>query len=137
MNKKLLIGIIVVFVIAVIVVEIWARAVTPLLFLAVLIFLVWNTWKKKISLFRDRMEPKLAERSYKRLKALLWVAVIGFAMFWVNILLMFAIFRLSGFPSTEEEEGVFFIIGFISAVLFLTGTIGGLFVLSKGQQKTT
>ncbi len=137
MNKKLLIGIIVVFVIAVVAVEIWARAITPLLFLAVLIYLIGMVWKKKISIFRDRMEPKLAERHYKRLKAFLLVAVIGFAMFWVNILLMFAIFRLSGFPSTEEEEGVFFIIGFFSAVLFITGTIGGLVMFSKGQQKTT
>ncbi len=134
MNRKLLIGIIIVFVIAA---AISVRVLPMYLFLAVWIYLVWMVWKKKISLFRDHMEPKLAERRLKRLKKFLLVATIGVAAFWVNIILMFVIYRTTGFPSSEEEEGVFFFIGLLAAVLFLIGTIGGLIIFLKGRQKTT
>jgi hypothetical protein len=79
------------------------------------------------------MEPKLAERRLKRLKKFLLVATISFAVFWVNIILMFAIFR----PSSEEEEAVFFVIGLISAVVFIIATIYGLVIFLKGRRKTT
>jgi hypothetical protein len=94
-------------------------------------------WKKKTNIFHDQMEPKLAERRLKRLKKFLLVATIGIAGFWVNIIVMFAIYRMTGFPSSEEEEGVFFFIGLIAAVVFIIGTIGGLVVFLKGRQKTT
>ena len=97
------------------------------------IYLVWTVWKKKTNIFHDQMEPKLAERRLKRLKVFLLVAGISLAVFWVNIILIIAIFR----PSSEEEEGVFFFIALISAVVFIIGTIGGLVVFLKGRQKTT
>ena len=75
MNKKLLIGIIVVLVIA--------AAFFPLALIGVWIYLVWMVWKKKISLFHDQMEPKSAERRYKMLKAFLWVA--GYHSRWFGL----------------------------------------------------
>ena len=101
------------------------------------IYLVWTVWKKKISIFDDQMEPELAKRRYKKLKTFLLVAGISFAMFWVNIILMLVVFRMTGFPSSEEEEGVFFFIGLFSAVLFVIGTIGGLIIFLKGRRKTS
>jgi len=97
------------------------------------IYLVWMVWKKKTNIFHNQMEPKLAERRLKRLKKFLLLATIGFAAFWVNIILIIAIFR----PSSEEDETVFFFIALISAVVFSIGIIGGLVVFLKGRQKTT
>ncbi len=110
--------------------------ILPIL-VGVWIFLVWMVLKKKTNIFHDQMEPKLAERRLKRLKAFLLVAGIGFAAFWVNIILMLVIFRITGFPSSEEEEGVFFFIGLLAAVVFIVATIGGLVIFLKGRRKTT
>ncbi len=97
------------------------------------IYLVWMVWKRKTKIFHDQMEPELAERRLKRLKAFLLVAGISFAAFWVNIILMIAIFR----PSAEEEEAVFFFIALFSVVVFIIATIGGLVIFLKGRRKTT
>ena len=140
MNKKLLIGIIVVFVIAA---AIWARALFPsllfkanvlfqYLFLGVWIYLVWMVRKKKISLFRDQMEQKLAERRYRMLKAFLLVAGISLAAFIVNLVLHIAIFG-----PTEEEGAVMFYIALFSHGTFIIATIGGLVIFLKGRRKTT
>ncbi len=101
------------------------------------VYLVWTVWKKKTNLFQDQMELKSAERRLKRLKKFLLVATIGFAGFWVNIIVMFAIYRMTGFPSSEEEEGVFFFIALLAPVVFVIATIGSLVVFLKGRQKTT
>ena len=130
MNKKLLIEIIVVFVIAAAILALFPLS------LAVWIYLVWMVWKKKTNIFHDQMEPKSAERRLKRLKTFLLVGGISYAMFWVTVLpLRVAIAVMFNQP---EEGGpvVHFIAGFF-VMLFTIGTIGGLVIFLKGRRKTT
>ena len=125
MNKKSSIVIIVVLAIA-------AYACFPLL-LAVWIYLVWMVRKKRISLFHDQMEPKLAERRYKMLKAFLLVAGISFAMIPVSILVGVDIFHL---PEKDMDNVVQYI-AFSFLGVFNIATIGGLVIFLKGRRKTT
>ena len=125
MNKKLLIGIIVVLVIA--------AAFFPPALIAVWIYLALMVWKKKTNIFHDQMEPKLAERRYKMLKAFLLVAVISWVMIWVSIFLGPHIFHLPG----EAMDNVVFPIAFSFHVVSSMATIGGLVIFLKGRRKTT
>ncbi len=120
MNKKLLIGIIVVFVIA--------AAFFP--FSAVWIYLVWMVRKKKTKIFHEQMEPKLAERRLKILKAFLLVAGISFAVGIVGIVGHNTIYGL-----TEVEESVFFTIALVGLYVFVIATIGGLVIFLIGRRK--
>ena len=124
MNNKLLIGIIVVFVIA-------AAIFLPMLIagasLVVWIYLVWMIREKKISLFHDQVEPKLAERRYKMLKAFLLVAGISFVVAIVGVIGHNAIYALN-----EIEEPVFFIIALVGIYAFSIATIGGSVIYFKG-----
>jgi hypothetical protein len=95
------------------------------------IYMVWMVWKKKVNLFRDQMEPKLAERHLKKLKTLLLVAGISLATFIVNLVLQVVIFK------PEEEGPVAFFIALFSIVLFVTATIYGLVIFLQGRRKTT
>ncbi len=81
MNKKLLIGINIVIIGLVIAAAIYnPRWILMLLVgiapLVVWISLVWMVRKEKTKIFHDQMEPKIAERRLKMLKALLLVAGI-------------------------------------------------------------
>ncbi|MFC1932250.1 hypothetical protein ACFLXU_01285 [Chloroflexota bacterium] len=97
---------------------------------AVWIYLVFMVWKKKTKIFHDQMEPKLAERRYKRLKTFLLVAGISFAMHWVTVFV--------GDVLNLNPEGVaYFLITFFSVVLFVIATIGSLFIFLKGRLKAT
>ncbi len=116
MNKQLLIGIIVTFLIP----------------LAVWIYLVWMVRKKKISLFHDQVEPKLAERRLKRLKAFLLVAGISFAMFIVG----FILHGVLGALLEIEEEAVSFFIAISAIWVFFIATISGLVIFLKGLRET-
>ncbi len=107
--------------------------ILPIL-VGVWIFLVWMVWKKKTNIFHDQMEPKLAERRLKRLKAFLLVAGIGFAMFWVAFILQVVLVEI--FDQPEEEGPVVFFIALISAGVFIIATIGGLVIFLKGRRKT-
>ncbi len=134
-DKQTLTGIIVVFVIAA-VISGNPRFVGPLTFwipLAVWIYLVWMVRKKKTNLFRDQMEPKLAERPLKRLKAFLRVTGISFAMYWVAFILQVVLVVI--FDQPEEEGPVVFFIAFISVGVFVIATIGGLVIFLKGRRK--
>ena len=127
MNKKLLIGIIVVIVGLVI-----AAAFFP--FSAVWIYLVWMVWKKKTNIFHDQMEPKLAERRLKILKAFLLVARISLAVLivlMVGVVLYNAVYGMS-----EIADAVAHYIGFSSLGVFDVATIGGLVIFLKGRRKT-
>ena len=141
MNKILLIGIIVVMVVMVVfliaamtrgIIHPFESTVWFLIPLAFWVFLVVAIWRKKTKLFHAQMEPKLAERRLKWVKTFLMLGGMLFAMFWLNILLGIVIF-----VQTEEEGSVGFIIGFISAVLFVIAAIGGIVALIRGQRKTT
>jgi uncharacterized membrane protein YfcA len=136
MNKKLLVGVIVVIVAFVIAAAIlgnfvhlyvlaaWLPQVIPL---AVWIYLVWVVRKKKTEIFHDQMEPKLAERRLKWLKTLLLVGGISLAV-CIGFMLHIVIFR------SPDYEGGFFI-AFPSFTLFTLSTIGGLVIFLKGRRK--
>jgi hypothetical protein len=129
MKKKLLIGTIVVFGIAA------AMTTMPMLIPGapiVWIYLVWMVWKKKTNIFHDQVEPKIAERRLKMLKAFLLVAGISFAVFIVGVILHNVLYGLSG-----TEEHVFFIIAIVALWVFIIATVGGLVIFLKGRRKTT
>ncbi len=129
MKKKLKIG-------TIVVVGIAAAAFMFMLvagaLIAVWIYLVWMVRKKKTSIFDDQMEPKLAQRRLKRLKAFLLVAGISFAVFIVGVIVHNALYALS-----ETEEPVFFIIAIAALGVFIIATVGGLVIFLKGRRKTT
>ena len=140
MNKKLLIGIIVVIIVLVVfliaaltrgIINAFESAVWFWIPLAVWIYLVRIVWKKKTSLFHDQMEPELAERRLTSLKTFLLVGGMSFAIFWLNILVGTVILDLPG----EEEEPVSFFIAYFFAGLFLISTIVILVSFLKGRQK--
>ncbi len=137
MNRKLLIGIIVVFVIAA---AILTRAFFLFLFLAVWIYLVWMVWKKKTDIFHDQMEPKLAERRLKRLKVFLLVAGISLAVLIVLLVGVVIYDALYGLSETDDggiADAVAHYIAFSSLGVFIVATIGGLVIFLKGRRKIT
>jgi len=143
MNKKLLIGIIALFVVIVVFViaatilrnfvylYLLAAWIPPVIPLAVWIYLVWMVQKKKTNIFHDRMEPKLAERRYKILKIFLLVAGISLVVGIVGVILHNALYVLS-----EKEELVSFFIAIVALWTFFIATIGGLVIFLKGRRKT-
>ena len=139
MNKKLLIGIIVVIVVFVIAAAILGKPIFAISLimegipLAVWIYLVWMVRKKKTNIFHDQMEPKLAERRLKRLKAFLLVAGISFAVFIVGVILH----GVLGALLEIEEELVSFFIALSALYVFIIATIGCLVIFFKGRRKTT
>ncbi len=93
---------------------------------------MWMVRKKKTNLFRDQMEPKLAERRYKMLKAFLRVAGISLAVGIVGVVLHNVIYALS-----EIEEPVFFVIALVALWVFAIATSCGSVIFLKGRRKTT
>ena len=140
MNKKLLIGIIVVFVIAAAILGVIFRnplylvnLLTIWIPLGVWIYLVWMVRKKKTNIFHDQMEPKLAERRLKMLKAFLLVAGISLAVGIVGTILH----GVLGALLEIEEELVSFFTAISALYVFIIATIGGLVIFLKGRRKTT
>ena len=137
MNKKLLIGIIVIIVGLVIAAAIlrnpvWAMTIIEVALVGVWIYLVWMVRKKKTNIFHDQMEPRLAERRYKMLKVFLLVAGISLAGGIVGVILHNALYGLF-----KEEEPVSFFIALVALWVFIIATIGGLVIFLRGQRKTT
>ena len=114
----MLIGTIVVLGIAALIFRITSVAVA---LIVVWVYLVWMVRKKKANLFHDQVEPKIAERRYKRLKAFLLVAAISFAVGIVGVVMHNVLYALN-----EVEEHVFFIIALVSIYVFVATTSGGL-----------
>ena len=129
MKKKLLIGIIVVLGIAALSFMIVSVAFA---LVVVWVYLVWMVRKRKANLFHDQVEPKIAERRYKRLKAFLLVAAISFAVGIVGVVMHNVLYALN-----EVEEHVFFTIAIVALYVFVAATSGGLVVFLKGRRKTT
>ena len=142
MNKKLLIGIIVVIIVFVIAAAILGVILRNPLYLVnlltiwiplgVWIYLVWMVRKKKTNIFHDQMEPKLAERRLKRLKTFLLVAGISLAGGIVGVIVHNALYGVS-----EIEEPVSFFIALVALWVFDMATIGGLVIFLKGRRRTT
>jgi len=127
MKKKLLIGIIVVFGLAA---AFFMSMLVAGAAIAVWIYLVWMVRKKKTKIFHDQMEPKLAERRLKRLKAFLLAAAISFAVGIAGVIAHNAIYGL-----TENEEPVSFFIALAALFVFIIATGGSLVVFLKGRRK--
>ena len=108
----------------------WATTIIEVALVGVWIYLVWIVRKKKAKIFHDQMEPKLAERRLKRLKAFLLVAGISFAVFIVGGIVHNALYGL-----TELEEPVSFIIAIVALWVFIIATIGGLVIFLKGRRE--
>jgi len=126
MNKKLLIRTIVVFGIAAAILFFASTLALPAL--GVWIYLVWMVRKKKANIFHDQMEPKLAERRYKMLKASLLAGGISLAGGIIGVIVHNALYGLS-----EIEEPVSFFIGLSFITLFVMATSGGLYIFLKGR----
>ena len=122
MNKKLLIGIIVLFAVLVIAAAIIRPFFIWWIFWFTLIgawiCLVWIVRKKKTKIFHDQMEPKLAERRLKRLKAFLLVAGISGALL-------------------ETEEPISFFIAISGGWMLFIANIGSLVIFLTGRRKPT
>ena len=119
----------IVLLVAVAVLIVWLPFI---LVVGVWVYLVWMVWKKKTKIFHDQMEPKLAERRLKMLKALLLVAGISLVGGIVGIIVHNALYGLS-----EMEEPVSFLIALSFIGLFVIATSGGLYIFLKGRRKTT
>ena len=136
MNKKLLIGIIVLFASLVIAAAIIRPMFIWMIFWAALIVawicLVWMVRKKKTKIFHDQMEPKLAERRLKWLKKFLLVGGISLAMFIFGFILHNALYAL-----LEKEEGVSFFIAILGGLLLFLANIGSLVIFLTGRRKPT
>ena len=133
MIKKLLIGTLIVLVIvAAILRAMFIPTILGVALIGVWIYLVYMVRKKKANLFHDQVEPEIAERRLKKLKAFLLVAGISLAVGIVGVVVHNAIYGLSG-----VEEPVFFVIALVGLWAFLVATIGGLVIFFKGRRKTT
>jgi len=131
MNKKLLIGTIVVLGIAAV---IFRPMFIEVVIIVAWIYLVFMVRKKKTNIFHDQMEPKIAERRLKMLKAFLLVAGISFAVLivlMVGVVLYNAVYGMS-----EIADAVAHYIGFSSLGVFAVATIGGLILFLLGRRKT-
>ena len=79
--------------------------ISDILALRIWIYLVWMIWKQQISVFNNQMDPEVAKRLLKRLKAFLIVAGISFFAFIVWAIVHNVFHGLS-----DTEETIFFII---------------------------
>jgi uncharacterized membrane protein len=127
MKRKLLTGLIVLLVIAA---SFFMIMLTAGAAIAVWIYLAWMVLKKKTEIFHAQMEPKLAERRLKMLKASLLVAAIAFLGGIAGVIGHNAVYA-----ATETEEAVFFFIALSTIWLFTLATGGGLIIFLKGRRK--
>lgn len=127
MKRKLLIGILVVLGIAV---TIFQTLTSGILAVAIWIYLIWMVRKEQTNVSNTQMEPKIAERLLKRLKALLMIAGFSFLVFIVGTVIHNVLSGLS-----EREETVSFIIAFVALLVFILATVGSLIIFLKGRQK--
>ena len=109
-----------------------ATGVIEVILVGVWIYLVWMVRKKKTNIFHDQMEPKLAERRYKMLKAFLLVAPISLAVFIVGMILANALYNL---PEPVEPISLVIVVN-VALCVFTIATIGGLVIFLKGRRKT-
>ena len=136
MNKKLLIGIIVLFIALVVAAAIIRPMFIWWVFWAALIvawiWLVWMVRKKKTKIFHDQMEPKLAERRLKRLKIFLLVGGISLGVFIISAVVYNVIGGL-----LDIEEPVSFFIALLGGLVLFIANIGSLVIFLTGRRKPT
>ncbi len=100
--------------------------------LGVWIYLAWLVRKRKANVFHDQMEPKLAERRLRMLRAFLRVAGISLAVGIVGVVLHNLLSAL-----LETEEAVSFGIALVGLFVFVIAAIGSLVVFIRGRRKPT
>ena len=127
MNRKLLIGILVVLGIAVTFLN---PLISGILALMVWIYLMWMVRTRKNNVFNNQIEPKIAERLLKRLKAFLIVAGFSFLVFIFGAIVHNVLHGLS-----EIEETVSFFIALVALLVFIVATTGGMVLFIKARQK--
>ncbi len=133
MTKKLIIGTLILLVIvAAILRAMFIPTILGVALIGVWIYLVYMVRKKKANLFHDQVEPKIAERRLKKLKAFLLVAGISLAVGIVGVILHNALYGLFG-----KEELISFFVGISGLWAFIIATIGSLVIFLRGRRKTT
>ncbi len=133
MKKGLLIGIVVLWVGAVIVVSIpepgwFVPMLVEGILLGAWIYFVRMVWKKGTSLFHEEMKPELAERRLKRLKTFLVVTGTSIAV---------GIAAPAVFVVLIVQDPVSMVIWVLGIMAFIIATIGSLVTFLKGRRKTT
>lgn len=127
MNKKLLMGILAG---AGIVLIILNPAVMGFLAIVFWIYLEVIAWKRK-RIFHEKINPGLAEKLMKRLKAILILAGISCLVSVVGIIV-----HNVGSSLSESKKFLYFIIGITALYVFILASAGGLFIFIKGRQKS-
>jgi Ca2+/Na+ antiporter len=128
-NRKLLLGILVVLGIAV-------TVLNPLMGLVLAagawIYLAMMVRKQKDSVLNDQMEPTVTEWHSRGLKALLIVAGFSFLVFIVAAI----VHNVSNDPS-KIESTVSLIIALVALWVFVIATAAGMVLFLKERQRTT
>ena len=136
MNKKLLIGIVVLYagliIAAAILAPQWIGFLIVITLVGAWIYLVWGVRKKKTRIFHDEMEPELAESRYKMLKVFLLVAGISLAVGIVGVIVHNALHALS-----QVCEPVSMGITIVGLFVFIIAAFGGLVIFLRGRRKPT
>ena len=127
MNIKLLNGILIGL--AVVIMIFSAFPLGMIIALAFWIYLAVMIRKEKRA-SNDKMEPELAKKYLKRLKAFLVVGGISFPIAIAGIIMHNA---GSSLPDTEESS--YFRIGIIALYVFMIASAGGMVIFLKGKKK--
>ena len=106
-----------------------ATTVIGHILIVVWIYLVVVVRKKKTKIFRDQMEPKLAERRLKWLKTSLLVAGILLVVFNACVILQIVLDLIG------KEEPVSFFIAVWAFRVFIIATTGSLVIFLIGRRK--
>lgn len=93
------------------------------------IYLGVIVWKRK-QIFHEKINPGLAQKLLKWLKAILILAGISFLVSMVSIIV-----HNIGSSLSESEKSLYFIIGITALYVFILASVGGLFIFIKGRQK--
>lgn len=136
MNKRLLIGIIALFIVLVVVAAILRPVAIWLVFWAALIVawvcLIWIVRKKRTKIFHEEMETKSAERHLKWLKSFLLAGGISLVIFIVGAVLHNVLYAM-----LNREEEITFFISFLGGLALLISNIGSIIILLTGLRKPT
>jgi phosphate/sulfate permease len=129
MNRKLLLGILVVLGIAVTVLN---PLMSLVLAVGVWMYLVMMVRKHKDSVLNDQMEPTITEWHLRRLRTLLIVAAFSFLVFSVA-----AIVHNVSHDLSEIENTVSFLIALVALWVSVMATAAGMVLFLKGRRRTT
>jgi hypothetical protein len=127
LERKLLIGILVVLGIAV---TVFNPLISGIFAVGVWIYLVRMIRKQKNGVFNDQIEQEKTKWHVKRLKALLIVAGLSFLVFVFGSIMHNVLHGVS-----EREETVYFLIALVALFVFIAATAGGMAIFLKARKK--